>query len=346
MKRVIAYFVRYPILGNVILVTIFLFGYVGFTSLTTTFFPPLPRKIIMISAAYPQQARSRVLGIFNASIPLGASLGTILGGYLAQHFGGWRTPFYVFAIPGIILGILALFLKDYRTVKDVDESGKRKRLRASVFSLFKIPTLRWLYIGYAMQLAMTFSFIVWAPAFLMRAHGITVDKAGLIMGGIGLMGIIGSPLGGIIADLWQKKNPRGRIYTPLMAVTIGAPLLVLAVLWELVGLGYVFGILLGIFLVMGIPAVNSISQDVVTPDLKGLSWGMAGFIAMLGGAGWAPSVVGAISDSLGGGAYGLKAAFIIMAVCGIIAAILFWVASRHYPADMDKVKDIVLEAEE
>jgi len=305
-----------------------------------------PAGTAMISAAYPQQARSRVLGIFNASIPLGASLGTILGGYLAQHFGGWRTPFYVFAIPGIILGILALFLKDYRTVKDVDESGKRKRLRASVFSLFKIPTLRWLYIGYAMQLAMTFSFIVWAPAFLMRAHGITVDKAGLIMGGIGLMGIIGSPLGGIIADLWQKKNPRGRIYTPLMAVTIGAPLLVLAVLWELVGLGYVFGILLGIFLVMGIPAVNSISQDVVTPDLKGLSWGMAGFIAMLGGAGWAPSVVGAISDSLGGGAYGLKAAFIIMAVCGIIAAILFWVASRHYPADMDKVKDIVLEAEE
>ncbi len=159
------------------------------------------------------------------------------------------------------------------------------------------------------------------------------------------MGIIGAPLGGIIADIWQKKNPRGRIYTPLMAAIAGAALLVPTVLFELTGIGYAFGILFGIFLVMGVPAVNSISQDVVAPGLKGLSWGMAGFIAMLGGAGWAPSVVGAISDSLGGGAYGLKVAFVIMAVCGIIAAILFWVASRHYPADMDKVKGILLEAE-
>jgi MFS family permease len=305
-----------------------------------------PGGTAMITAAYPQQARSRVLGIFNASIPLGASLGTILGGYLAHHFGGWRTPFYVFAIPGIILGILALFLKDYKTVKDVDESGKRKKFSASVFSLFKISTLKWLYIGYAMQLAMTFAFIVWAPAFLMRAHGITVAKAGLIMGGVGLVGIAGAPLGGIIADLWQKRNPKGRMYTTIVAAFFSAILLALTVFFELKGIGYLFAIILGIFIVMGTPAVNSISQDVVPPGLKGLSWGMAGFIAMLGGAGWAPSAVGAISDGLGGGAYGLKVAMILMSACGIIAGLLFWFGSRHYPSDMDKVKDIVLEAEE
>jgi MFS family permease len=305
-----------------------------------------PGGTAMISAAYPQQARSRVLGIFNASIPLGVSLGTILGGYLAHNYGGWRTPFYVFAIPGIVLGILALFLKDYRTVKNVDESGKRKMLISAIKSLFKIPTLRWVYFGYAMQLAMTFSFIVWTPAFLMRAHGITVAKAGLIMGIVGLMGIAGAPLGGIIADLWQKKNPRGRIYTTIVSAFFGAILLALTIFFELKGIGYLFAILLGIFIVMGTPAVNSISQDVVHPALRGLSWGMAGFIAMLGGAGWAPSAVGAISDGLGGGAHGLKVAIIIMTACGIIASLLFWLGSRHYPADMDKVKDIVLEAEE
>ena len=305
-----------------------------------------PGGTAMITAAYPQKARSRVLGIFNASIPLGASLGTILGGYLAHHFGGWRTPFYVFAIPGIILGILALFLKDYKTVKEVDASGKRKKFAGSVFSLIKIPTLRWLYIGYAMQLAMTFAFIVWAPAFLMRAHGITVAKAGLIMGFVGLVGIVGAPLGGIIADLWQKRNPKGRMYTTIVATFFGAILLALTVLFELKGIGYLFAIILGIFIVMGTPAVNSVSQDVVHPGLKGLSWGMAGFIAMLGGAGWAPSAVGAISDGLGGGAHGLKVALIMMSLCGIIAGLLFWFGSRHYPSDMDKVKDILLEAEE
>jgi MFS family permease len=298
----------------------------------------------MISAAYPEQARGRVLGIFNASIPLGAALGTILGGQLAQQ-GGWRTPFYVFAVPGVILGILAFFLKDYKTVKEVDDSGKRQKFLSSVSSLIRIRTLRFLYVGYAFQLAMNMAFIVWIPAFLMRAHNMTVAKAGLLMGSIGLMGIIGAPLGGIIADLWQKRNPRGRMYTPFIAALCGAVLMALTVFFEMKDVGYFIGILFGVFVIMPTPAVNSISQDVVPPGLRGLSWGMAGFIAMLGGAGWAPSAVGAISDGLGGGAYGLRVALMVMAVCGLIASLLFLVGSRHYPADMDRVKGIVLEAE-
>ena len=304
-----------------------------------------PAGTAMISAAYPQHARARVLGIFNAAIPLGAALGTILGGALAGRYGDWRVPFYIFAIPGIILGILAFFLKDYKTVTEIDESGKKKKFLANLLSLSKIPTIRWVYIGYAMQLAMTMAFIAWGPAFLMRAQGLSVAKAGALMGVFGLMGLIGAPLGGIVADLWQKKNPRGRVYTPLMAAFAGSVFLAFTIYFEFSGPGIVFALLTGITLVMGIPAVNSISQDVVTPGLKGISWGMAGFIAMLAGASWAPWAVGAISDSLGGGAAGLKIALILMVVCGIIAGILFIFAAKPYPSDMDKVKGISLEAE-
>ena len=303
-----------------------------------------PAGTTMISAAYPQEARSRVLGIFNAAIPLGSALGTMMGGYLAQQ-GSWRTPFYVFAIPGVILGILAYFLKDYKTVKEVDASGKRIRFFRSLLVLFKIPTLRWVYFGYMMQLAMTMAFIVWSPAFLMRAHGMTVARAGMVLGVIGLLGIIGTPLGGIIADLWQKKNPKGRMYTPCVASFIGAVFLALTIFFEVTGIGYFFAVILGLFIVMGTPAVNSVSQDIVPPGLRGLSWGMAGFIAYIGGAGFAPSIVGVISDKLGGGAYGLKMAIIIMCLCGIIAGLMFFWGSRHYPKDMEKVRGIVLEAE-
>ena len=304
-----------------------------------------PAGTAMISAAYPQQVRGRVLGIFNASIPLGAALGTILGGVLAGSTGNWRTPFYIFAVPGIVLGVLALFLKDYKTVREVDESGQRRMFLKSLASVFRIPTLRWLSFGYAMQMAMTMAFIVWGPAFLMRTHGYPVAKAGAVMGGLGLLGVVGAPLGGIVADAWQKRNPRGRIYAPLVASLAGAVFLALAVLFELSGVGLLLGVLLGIFLMMVVPAVNSVSQDVVTPGLKGLSWGMVGFISMLGGAAWAPSAVGGISDALGGGAAGLKTAMMLISVCGLVAGILFAVASRHYPADMEKVRGIALESE-
>lgn len=61
----------------------------------------------MIAAVYPREARAKAMGIFNAAIPLGAGLGVMLGGYISVHFGGWRSPFFVFAIPGLIFGLTA-----------------------------------------------------------------------------------------------------------------------------------------------------------------------------------------------------------------------------------------------
>jgi multidrug efflux pump subunit AcrB len=53
VRNAIRPFIKYPILGNVIIVALFLFGYVGFTSLNTTFFPPLPSRTILVQASYP-----------------------------------------------------------------------------------------------------------------------------------------------------------------------------------------------------------------------------------------------------------------------------------------------------
>lgn len=53
MKNLIRIFIKYPILGNIILVAIFLFGFVGYKSLKTTFFPLIPSKTIIVEAYYP-----------------------------------------------------------------------------------------------------------------------------------------------------------------------------------------------------------------------------------------------------------------------------------------------------
>ena len=70
--------------------------------------------VAMVSAAYPQEKRARMLGIFNIGIPLGAAIGVIAGGAISAAMG-WRWAFYIFAIPGVILGILAFFMHDYKT---------------------------------------------------------------------------------------------------------------------------------------------------------------------------------------------------------------------------------------
>lgn len=299
----------------------------------------------MITGAYPESVRGRVLGIFNLAIPVGSAIGVVLGGYLSVHFGGWRTPFYVFAIPGILLGIIAFFLGDYRTVPDLDEQGRRKNFFTAALALFKIPTLKWLYIGYGMMQIMVFSFLVWGPAFIMRAHGVREDKAGLLIGLIGIMAIVGALLGGFLADWWQKRNPRGRMILAASAISLASVFLILGFILEFKGLGLAMGILFGVFAVMSVPALGAVTQDVVSPAQKSSVWGMAILAQYVLGGGWGPVIVGAISDHLGGGAAGLKVALIISSCGGLVAGLFYWLSSRHYAPDAERMKGILLESE-
>ncbi|MDD3249490.1 MAG: MFS transporter, partial [Smithellaceae bacterium] len=168
---------------------------------------------------------------------------------------------------------------------------------------------------------------------------ISEAKAGIITGGIGLMAILGAPLGGFLADFWQKKNSRGRMYIPVVAYILGGILLIVVVLTRFSYVGIALACVYGICAAMAMPAIAAISQDVVPVAHKGLSMGLAIFAQyMLGGA-WGPYIVGAVSDGLGGGAEGLSAAVMLCGGFGILAGILFLVASRTYPEDWQKVKD-------
>ena len=138
----------------------------------------------LITAAYSEQTRSKVMGIFNMAIPLGAALGMILGGYISVKTGNWRSPFLVFAVPGIILGITAFFLKDYKTEVSMDFSGRRVGFFTTALGLWQTRTLRWQYIGMAMQNIMIYSFLAWGPAWVMRVQGVDEKRAGTVVGAL------------------------------------------------------------------------------------------------------------------------------------------------------------------
>ena len=57
-----------------------------------------------------------------------------------------------------------------------------------------------------------------------------------------------------------------------------------------------------------------------------------------------PAIVGAVSDALGGGAAGLQHALFIPPIGGLFAALCFWQCSVHYPQDVEKVKQVTVEA--
>ncbi|MEK6535568.1 MAG: MFS transporter, partial [Thermodesulfobacteriota bacterium] len=74
-----------------------------------------PGGTAMISALFPEKRRAFMVGIWNASIPLGMAAGIVIGGAIASRWG-WRHAFGIVALPGLIIALLFLFVRDYKTV--------------------------------------------------------------------------------------------------------------------------------------------------------------------------------------------------------------------------------------
>lgn len=53
MKRVITYFIQYPVSGDVLLVLLLVFGLISLSQLQSSFFPEVPSRAIMIQVVYP-----------------------------------------------------------------------------------------------------------------------------------------------------------------------------------------------------------------------------------------------------------------------------------------------------
>ena len=53
MKKIIEYFVKYPVLGNAVMTLIIVFGFFSFMSMKTTFFPDSDVRYLTITASYP-----------------------------------------------------------------------------------------------------------------------------------------------------------------------------------------------------------------------------------------------------------------------------------------------------
>lgn len=89
-----------------------------------------------------------------------------------------------------------------------------------------------------------------------------------------------------------------------------------------------------------ISAAAAVTQDVVHPGLRAVSYSFAVIIQNLLGASTAPVVIGAIYD-----ATSISTAMKLLPISLLIGAVLFFIGSRYYEMDLDKVGKVELEAE-
>lgn len=300
-----------------------------------------PGGTAMISGMYPQEKRSKMMGLWNASIPLGTAIGVLLGGIIATHWG-WKHAFGLVAIPGFIVAILFLFVKDYKTVDlaFVDNTNTKTKMKVKdiVNEFISRPSLIFTYLGITFVVFVTTSLITWLATYFQVTRGVESSKAGTLSSAVMVLAIVGAPLGGIIADRWRKTRINARLLFPAITSVLSAVFLIVA-LWFTEGtIQYVFFLLMGVSITAFISAAAAVTQDVVHAGVRAMSYAIAVVVQNLLGASMAPLVIGNLYDRVG-----IVKAFNILPFILIIAAILFYIGSHYYKKDIERVVKIKLE---
>jgi len=302
-----------------------------------------PGGSAMISGLYPLDKRAKMIGIWNAAIPLGSAIGVLLGGMIAVHLG-WKHAFGIVAIPGLIVAILFLFVKDYKTVdlSFVDKTNNMIKMERKdmVKEFLTRPSVIFTYFGMAAVVFVTTSLLTWLPTYFEKVRGVPQDKAGQMASIVMMLAIVGAPLGGILTDRWRRTKANARLLFPALTTLLAAIVLFIALALLKGSVQYIVLLLFGTLVLMFISGAAAVTQDVIHPGLRATSYAIAVVVQNLLGASMAPIVIGKIYDLTN-----IKTALESLPFILLIGSLLFWLGSRKYVNDLTKVAKINLVAE-
>jgi len=302
-----------------------------------------PGGSAMISGLYPIEKRAKMMGLWNASIPLGTAIGVFLGGIIATHLG-WKHAFGLVAFPGLIVAVLFLFVKDYKTVdlSFFDKmNNKVKMERKDIFREFlSRPSIIYTYFGITASIFVTTSLLTWLSTYFQTTRELAQDKAGSMASSIMALALVGAPLGGILADKWRRTNISARLLLPALSTLASAVLLFLGLYLFSGTIQYITFLFMVITIMMFISGAASVTQDVIHPGLRATSYSIAVVVQNLLGASMAPIVIGFIYDHSD-----IKTALSILPLVLVLSSLLFYLGSKYYARDIESVTKVQLEAQ-
>jgi MFS family permease len=302
-----------------------------------------PGGSAMISGLYPIGRRARMMGIWNASIPLGSAIGVLLGGIIAVKLG-WKHAFGIVAIPGMIVAILFLFVKDYKTVDlsfyDKNSNKIKMERKDMVKEFISKPSVLFTYFGMAAVVFVTTSILTWLPTYFEKMRNIPQETAGKMASSVMVLALVGAPLGGYLTDRWRKSRNNARLLFPALSTLLTSIVLFIALVFLRGSVQYIAFLIFGILIMSFISGAASVTQDVIHPGLRATSYAIAVVVQNLFGASTAPVVMGKIYDLTN-----IQTALSILPVILFLGALLFWLGSKHYVRDLGRVVQVSLKTQ-
>jgi len=139
--------------------------------------------------------------------------------------------------------------------------------------------------------------------------------------------MIGSPLGGWLADIWRRRSAGGRMLVQALAMFAGAPFVFLC--GQIQSVGWLILALTAWGLFKGLYDANIFASafDVIRPEIRGTVAGLMNMLGWLGGGASAPLVIGLLAERFGLG-LAISSAAIVYVAAGIFLLIAALVSAR------------------
>ncbi|VDG89459.1 D-galactarate permease [Lysinibacillus sphaericus] len=265
----------------------------------------IPKKHITVGSA-----------IINSGMAFGLSAGYFLSSWTIEAGMSWRAPFYIVAIPVVLIGLLMWWL-----VKE-NPYGKKTKAELDNQEPFKISVLfknRNLLMSYIVIFCAIYGFFVvvtWMPYYLQRARGIEGSAVATVSSLVPWAAIPGSIFFSWVADRMGKRRPVLLVMLPLSLIS-----LISIVAFDNMYVLYAALIGYGIFgKISTNPVLVAVVADNAPKNAYGTSFGIYNFIGMLGSI-LAPYITGFLADATGNLDMGFYFAGFLL-VIGTIAASL------------------------
>lgn len=294
-----------------------------------------PASMSLISDYHGKKTRSRAMGTHQTSVFVGIIAGGSLAGWIGQRYG-WRAPFVIFGFCGVLLGavLMRLLVEPARGAADREDLGvdALAAVKPPIVSMgqflhtaLRTPTIVLLMAAFFCENFTAMVLFTWMPTFLYEKFHLGLAEASFVATiYVQTTSMLGSPLGGWVADTVRARLPGGRILVQASGILFETPFAILCALSPSLHLVILSLLLWG--LCKGFYEANIFASvfDVIRPEARGTATGFMNMIGWLGG-GAAPVVVGHFADR-----FGLGHAIAFASSSYVVASILLFVAALGF----------------
>ena len=284
----------------------------------------------------PPERRASAIGVVTLGAVVGVFLALFLGAAGIGAFG-WRATFAAAGAVGLAFAALFRFAvheppRGWSEGRG-HEAGERPGLRETLATLRRLRSFQHMTIATVVTNMALFAGAQWGPAFLQRAHGLTIQRAGLVAGGVALLATLGAVAGGLLVDRMWARDARGALLLPSICCAIAFPSSLLAYLAPNLSTTVPLLALGSVLAMVHAAAVGALTQALSPLRMRSSISAILNALLTWFGLGLGPLVAGLVSDASGGGE-GLRTGLAWSSALYGWGAVHFALAARTLRADL------------